>query len=360
MKIFVPGPIYVRNEVLQEMANPMTFSHRSKEFTKLLNDVTPKLQKLLYTNNKVFISTSSGSGLMEAAIRNCVRKKCLNLVCGAFSDRWRQMVLECGKESNAIEVEWGRGIGPEMVREELEKNSSEYDALCLTHNETSTGVMNPVEEIAEIMKDYPGITFMVDAVSSMAGVKIGVDESGIDICLASVQKCFGLPPGISVFSASDKALEKSKTISGRGHYFDLQAFLKYYEKGQTISTPSISHICSLNKQMDFIFEEGLDNRFKRHKEMADIARGWANKNFSMFPEKGFESITLSVINNTKALDISQINQKLKEKGKMIADGYGKIKGQTFRIAHMADLQVEDVKELLDDLDGIIKLIEEGD
>ena len=135
----------------------------------------------------------------------------------------------------------------------------------------------------------------------------------------------------------------------------MQAFLKYYEKGQTISTPSISHIYALNKQMDFILEEGLDRRFERHMEMAEMTRRWANGNFSMFPEKGFESITLSVINNTRNLDISQINQKLKEKGKMIADGYGKIKGQTFRIAHMADLQAADVDELLSDLDGIMGL-----
>ncbi|MBI2660965.1 alanine--glyoxylate aminotransferase family protein [Candidatus Woesearchaeota archaeon] len=355
MKIFVPGPVYVRPEILQEMARPMVFSHRSKEFSQLLNEATPKLQKLLYTNNNVFISTSSGSGLMEAAVRNCVRKKCLNLVCGAFSDRWRQMISECEKESNAIEVEWGKGIHPEMVREELERNGSEYDALCLTHNETSTGVMNPLKEIADIMRDYPEITFMVDTVSSMAGVKIEVDKLGIDICLASVQKCFGLPPGISVFSVSQKALDKSKTIPGRGHYFDLQAFLKYYEKGQTISTPSISHLYALNKQLDFILEEGLDNRFGRHEAMAKMTRKWAIDNFEMYPEKGFESLTLSVIKNTRNLDIGEINKQLKIKGKAIADGYGKIKGQTFRIAHMADLQIADVKELLDDLNGIMGL-----
>ncbi len=355
MKIFVPGPVYVRPAILHEMAKPMDFSHRSREFTQLLNEATPKLQKLLYTGNKVFISTSSGSGLMEMAVRNCVKKKCLNLVCGAFSDRWRQMMPECGKETNAVEVEWGKGIHAEMVREELEKNGNEYDALCLTHNETSTGVMNPVEEIAEIMKDYPHITFLVDTVSSMAGVKIEVDKLGIDICLASVQKCFGLPPGISVFSASQKALEKSKTISGRGHYFDLQAFLKYYEKGQTISTPSISHIHALNKQMDYILEEGAENRFKRHREMAEMTRKWSNENFEMFPEKGFESLTLSVIRNTRNIDIGEANKKLNDKGKQIADGYGKIKGQTFRIAHMADLQVADVEELLLDLDGIMGL-----
>ena len=353
MKLFIPGPVYVRPEILKEMSREMAIGHRDKEFSDLFNELVPKLNKLLYTKNKVFISTCSATGLMEASIRNCVRKKCLNLVCGAFSDRWRKMVVECGKESNAIDVEWGKAIKPDMVREELEKN--EYDALCLTHNETSTGVMNPLEEIAEVMKDFPNVTFMVDAVSSMGGVKIDVGKLNIDVCLASVQKCLALPPGFSLCSVSDKALEKSKTIPSRGHYFDFRAFLEYHQKGQTLSTPSISHMYALNKQMDFILEEGLENRFNRHKEMANIARNWARKNFELFPEHGFESITLSVIKNTKNFNIAIINEKLKERGKLIGDGYGAIKGKTFRIAHMGDLQVSDVKELLGDLDEIMVL-----
>ena len=290
---------------------------------------------------------------MEAAVRNCVSKKCLNLVCGAFSDRWRKIVLECGKESNAIEVELGKAIKASMVREELEKN--EYDALCLTHNETSTGVMNPLEEIADVMRDFPDVTFMVDAVSSMGGTKIEVDKLKIDVCLASVQKCLALPPGFSLFSVSDRALEKSKSISGRGHYFDFRAFLEYYKKGQTIATPSIPHMRALNKQMDFMLEEGLENRFKRHEEMAEIVSGWAEESFELFPEEGFESPTLTVINNSKNLDIGMINKKLRERGKLIGDGYGSLKGKTFRIAHMGDLQVNDVKELLADLDELMVL-----
>jgi len=252
-------------------------------------------------------------------------------------------------------VDWGKGIKAETVKEELEKNGNDYDAICFTHNETSTGVMNPLEEIAEILKNYPHITFLVDAVSSMAGVKIDVDKLGIDVCIASVQKCFGLPPGFALCSVSEKAMEKSKTIKDRGLYFDFQTFLKYYEKGQTISTPSISHMYALNKQMDDIFAEGLDTRFERHKKMAQITQEWATKNFEIFPEKGFESITLTVIKNTKNLDIAEVNSKLKEKGMQIAGGYGKLKTETFRIGHMGDIQVEDINELLGYLNTIMNL-----
>jgi len=351
MKLFIPGPVTVRQEILDEMSHQMTFGHRSKEFSNLFVELVSKLQKLLYTKNPIFLSTSSATGLMEAAVRNCVKEKCLNLVCGSFGDRWRKLVSECGKVSGSVEVQQGKGITADMVRKELEKNR--YDALCLTHNETSSGVMNPLEEIAEVMKEYPDVIFMVDAVSSMAGVKIEVDRLGIDVCLASAQKCFGLPPGFSVCSISQKALDKSKTIQGRGHYFDFQAFIKYYEKGHTIATPSIPHINALNMQMDFIFREGIENRFERHKKLAKITREWASNNFSMFPEKGFESITLSVINNTKGIDISELNKNLKERGKQIGDGYGDLKGKTFRIAHMGDMTEQDIKELLEDIDEII-------
>ncbi len=355
MKLFTPGPVYVRPEILAEMARPMLFSHRDKEFSALHNDIVSKIQKLLSTENPVFLSTSSGTGLMEAAVRNCVEKKCLNLVCGAFSGRWQKLVVECGRESKAIEVPWGYGITPDMVRRELETGN--YDAVCLTHNETSTGVMNPLYEIAEVVRDFPNMVFLVDTVSSMAGIKIEVDKLGIDVCLSSVQKCFGLPPGFSLCTVSQKALEKSKKIAGRGHYFDFMAFLKYYEKGQTISTPSIPHMYALNKQLDFILEEGIENRFLRHKKMAMIVRKWARTHFELFAQEGFESDTLTVIKNTRGIDIKDLNGKLRERGKQISDGYGDIKGKTFRIAHMADLQESDIQELLCDIDEIAGLSE---
>jgi predicted phosphoserine aminotransferase len=327
--------------------------HRSGEFKKLFSDVSPKLQKVLYTNNRVFLSTSSALGVMEGAIRNIVKERSLNLVCGSFSDRWAKMVGECGKEGDTIEVDMGKAIKSEMVEEKL--SSGNYDTLCLTHNETSTGVMNPLEEISEIAKKYPDIVFMVDATSSMSGVKIDVDKLGIDVCLASVQKCFALPPGLAVFSCSEKALERSKEVPNRGYYFDFQQFLNYYEKQNTISTPAIPHIYALNKQLDRMFEEGIENRFNRHKEMADFTRKWAIDNgFSLFPEEGYESITLTCINNTKGINVADTINKVKEKGMEFGNGYRDIKEKTFRIGHMGDLTLDEVRELTEAISEVIK------
>lgn len=351
-KLFIPGPTEVKDEILKELSKPM-IGHRSKEFSMLFEEVTQKLNKLLYTNNKCFLSTSSALGVMEACIRNCVKNRALNLVCGAFSDSWFNIVKNCGKEADKIEVEWGKAIRPDMVEEKL--SSGRYDSVFLTHNETSTGVMNPIKEIVAVIRKYPDVIFMVDAVSSMSGVKIEVDKLGIDVCLASVQKCFALPPGLAVFSCSDKALERSKEIPNRGYYFDFQQFLKYSEKKQTISTPSIPHIYALNRQLDRIFEEGLDNRFERHKKMAEFTRKWVLDNgFELFAEQGFTSNTLTCVRNNKGINVAETIKKVKEKGMEFGNGYGKLKEKTFRIAHMGDLQLEEVKELLDGIKEVLK------
>lgn len=352
-KLFIPGPTHVREEILKEMSKPMV-GHRSKEFSELFTNTVSKLKKLFYTTQKVFISGSSGTGLMEAGIRNCVAKRCLNLVCGYFSEQWYKIAIANGKQADCLRVENGDGFTGEMVRKKLEEG--DYDTVCLTHNETATGVMNPLSEIAEVIKEFPDIVFMVDAVSSLGGVKIEVDNLGIDFCLASSQKCLAIPPGIAVCSVTEKALERSKTISNRGYYFDFQAFLKFYEKAQTIATPPISQIYALNKELDYILEEGLENRFARHKRMAELTRKWAQEeNFEIFPKKGFWSETLTVIKNTRGIDIDLLNKILSGRGMQISNGYGELKGKTFRIAHMGDLQIEDMKELFDNIDDILKL-----
>lgn len=349
-KLFIPGPVEVRPEILKEMSRPM-IGHRSKEFKQLYSEVVPKLQKLLYTKNKVFLGTHSATGWMEAAVRNCVEKKCLNLVCGAFSKRWHQITTANGKPADKVEVEMGLAIKPEMVREKL--SSGEYDCVTLAHNETSTGVMNPLQEIAGVVKEFPDVVFCVDAVSSMAGVKIEPDKLGIDVCLASVQKAFGLPPGFAIVAVSEKALEKSAKMENKGYYFDFKEFEKYDGKQNTPTTPTIPHIYALNKQLDDIFKEGLENRFAKHLGMASYTREWAKKNFALFPEPGYESITLTAIKNTKGISVANLNEELGKRGFMISNGYGSLKEKTFRIAHMADFTLKDVKELLENIDDII-------
>lgn len=350
-KLFIPGPTEVRKEILEKMSTPM-IGHRSKEFQTLFSSIIPKMQQIMYTKNTVFLSTSSATGLMEAAVRNCTDKKCLNLCCGAFSERWNYITTANGKEADTITVDWGKAIKPQMLRKKLETDT--YDAVTFTHNETSTGVMNPIEQIAEVMKDYPEIIFMVDAVSSFGGTKIEIDRLGIDILLFSVQKAMALPPGFSACSVSEKALKKAETVKNKGHYFNFLDLLKSYNKNQTPYTPSIPHMYALDQQLTDILAEGIEKRFQRHKEMAQTVRTWAKDNFALYAEPDYESNTLTTISNTKNISVADLNNRLAERDYTISNGYGKIKEETFRIAHMGDMQADDVKALLDTIDDILK------
>ncbi|MEM5872090.1 MAG: aminotransferase class V-fold PLP-dependent enzyme, partial [Candidatus Aenigmatarchaeota archaeon] len=207
VKLFIPGPVEVYPDVLKEIARPM-IGHREEAFHELFADTITKLKKVLYTNNDIFLSTSSATGVWEACVRNCIDKKALIFVNGAFSDHWHKVAIANEKKIDRFDIEWGKAVKPEMIDEKL--STGEYDSFLFVHNETSTGVANPLYEIAEVVKKYPDIVFMVDAVSSMTGMKIEVDKLGIDVCLASVQKAFALPPGLAVFTVSEKAYKRAE------------------------------------------------------------------------------------------------------------------------------------------------------
>jgi aspartate aminotransferase-like enzyme len=270
-KLFIPGPVEIAPEILQAMATPM-IGHRMKEYAVLHKGVKEKLKKLLFTDGRVFLATSSAFGVMEGAVRNLVGKRCVNFCNGAFSDKWHDVTLRCGKEADAVKVEWGKPITPELVEAALA--TGKYDALTLIHNETSTGVMSPLPEIAAVLKRYPEVVSIVDTVSSMSAMRIPVDELAIDCCIFGVQKAFALPPGLAVFTASGKALARCQTIEGRGYYFDFLEFAAADEKDNTPSTPCISQIFALDRQLDRIFAEGLEPRWERHRALAQLVRNW--------------------------------------------------------------------------------------
>ena len=351
-KLFIPGPVEVRKEVLEEMSKPL-FGHRSKEASSLQREISNKLQRLMYTNNDILLSTSSGSGLMEGTLRSCTIKCAAVFSCGVFGERWYEMALANQVRADLFEVEYGKPIRGEMVKKALD--NGRYDLITITHNETSTGVMNPLPEIADALREYPEIIFCVDAVSSLGGVKIPVDELGIDICVASSQKCMGLPPGFSFCSISKKALEAARGVKYRGVYFDLLRLYEYKIKKdfQYPFTPSLSHMFALDKQLDLIMEEGLDNRFRRHKLMAERVQRWAKESFALFPQEQFASQTVTCIKNTCNLNITRLSRELGEAGFVISNGYGKLKDKTFRIAHMGDMALEEIEELLSVIDNLL-------
>lgn len=353
-KLFIPGPTHVVDEVLEAMAMPM-IGHRDSLYSDLHGEVVEKLKKMLYTNNRIYLSTSSSTGMMEGAIRNCVKEKALMTDCGAFSKRWAQIATANGKEIEVIKVEMGEAITPEMVDEKLAQGG--FDSVCITFNETSTGVTNPLKEIAALVKEkYPDILVLVDAVSIMAGAEIRVDDWGLDVVLAGTQKAFATPPGLCIVTVSDAAYKRSEKMENKGYYFDFVALEGKAVKNQTPATPAVSLINALNVQMDRILAEGVENRFARHAEMAKYIQDWARKYFALYiADDKYLSPTVTNITNTRDISIADLNKELAKRGAMISNGYGVLKEKAFRIAHMGDIQLEDLKWLTDQIEDILGL-----
>lgn len=352
-KLFIPGPTEVRKEILDAQAQPM-IGHRSKDFGAINARVIDKIKKALGTQNYAYVFTSSGTGVMEGSIRNCVVSDVLHGVNGAFSDRWFKIAKACGKNADAITVDWGKAIKPEMVAEKLK--TKKYEAFCLVQNETSTGVRAPIEAIAEVMKQHPDVLWIVDMVSSLMGDKVDIDKLGVDVCITSSQKCFALPPGLAVATVSQRALDKTRTVKDRGYYFDFDAMQKRLEKDNgTPTTPAVSLFYALDKQMDRILAEGMDARYQRHVKMAQYVREWAAKHFALFAENGYESVTVTCVTNTRNIKVADLNSELGKRGMAISNGYGDLKEKTFRIAHMGDLTLEEIQELIKNINEILKL-----
>ncbi|RLC79558.1 MAG: aminotransferase [Chloroflexi bacterium] len=352
-KLFIPGPTHVRDKILQAQTAPM-IGHRSKEYSDLQADVTPKLQQMLYTQQRVYLYASSSTGVMEASVRQASTKKILNTVCGAFSKRWGQITAANGIPCDKIEVPMGQAITPEMVDEALSKGG--YDAVTIVMNETSTGLMNPVKEIAALVREkYPDVLILVDAVSCMAGAKIEFDAWGLDVCLAGVQKCFALPAGLAVCAVSDRARERALQVPNHGYYFAYEQMDKKYEKHQTPATPAISLLQALNVQMSDILAEGLENRWERHEEMAAYIQNWARKYFALYSDENYLSPTVTNVENTRGISVADLNKELGQRGAMISNGYGDLKEKCFRIAHMGDLTLDDLKWLTGLIEDILGL-----
>ena len=357
VKLHIPGPVEVSEKTFRALCLPM-IGHRGQGFKDLYAKIQPQLQALFCTKQLVFLSTSSAWGVMEGAIRNLVSKKVLNCMCGAFSDKWLDVSKRCGKPAEPLQVAWGSPIRAEAVDKKLA--TGQFDALTLIHNETSTGVMSPLAEIAALKKKYPEVMFIVDSVSSLSATKIEFDALGIDVLLAGTQKALAMPPGMAVFACSPATLAKSATMPDRGYYFDFVEFQKNAEQHMTPSTPSIGHVYALESKLEDILSEGLEGRYNRHEKLALLTRDWAARHgFTLFPEPGFESVTLTCVNNGakpggRVVDVSKLQKLVKDQGFLIDGGYGKIKGTTFRISNMGDETEATMNQLYAALDSAIR------
>ncbi|WP_114576042.1 alanine--glyoxylate aminotransferase family protein [Saliphagus sp. LR7] len=355
--LYIPGPTEVREEVIAEMAQPM-FGHRMDRMTDLYTTVVEDTKEFLGTDNDVIVLTGSGTEFMESSMLNLVDESVLVTTCGSFSERQANVAERLGKDVDTLEYEWGRAVKPEDVREALEGSDGEYDAVTCVMNESSTGVRNPIEEIGDVVADYPETYFVVDAVSALGGDYVDIDSHGIDVIFTSVQKAFAMPPGLAVCVVSDEAYEREVGKDSASWYGGFQRSLDYYDrKGQTHSTPAIPVMLAYRKQMKHMLDEGHDARDERHREMADYTREWAREHFEMFPEEGYESRTVSCIENTRGIDVAATIEAVSEEYDMVfANGYGSDLGEeTFRIGHMGEHDVESVRALTDAIEDVADL-----
>jgi aspartate aminotransferase-like enzyme len=324
--------------------------HRGKSMEQLIAQMMPGLKRIFRTQRPVYLSASSATGLMEAAVRNCGGRRVLSLVNGAFSDRFYRIAVANGLEAQALEVPLGQVHLPELVEKELRRRP--YDAVTVVHSETSTGALNPVQELAEVVHRSGDTLLLVDSVTGIAGSPVETDAWRLDFVLTGSQKALALPPGLALGVANDRALERARRTEHRGVYFDLLEFESHIGKNQTPNTPAVSLLYALAFQVDRIAAETIEGRWARHQAMAERTWRFADEmrarglDVSVLAPEGYRSPTVTCLTIPSGQKGSEINDRMKAAGFTISSGYGSLKDSTIRIGHMGDHTVAELEELL--------------
>jgi len=350
IKWLVPGPVPVSEEMLDAMRR-QPIHHRSSEFHDIMGRLLTDLKWLFRTNQNVFVATCSASAVMEAALRNTVSHKALCLVNGAFGQRWFQMARANGIPAESLHFEAGKPIDPEVVGQHLAK--SRYDVVTFVHVETSTGVQNPLEAVAAVVRLHPNTLLLVDAVSSLLTTELDFDALKLDFCLTASQKGLALPPGLAIFAVSDRLLERARRIRHRGYYLDFLRFRDYAVVKETPNTPAVNLLYALEARLSSLRRIGIGSEIRRCAEMAELCRAWANKRFSLFPDERCAANSLTVVRCPPGFSVKKLNLFLAQHGFRISDGYGDLKGRTFRISHMGAVLKQEIAALIKLIDQFL-------
>ena len=359
-RFFLPGPTEVHPDVLAAMTRPV-IGHRGGEMSSLLAAADPVLRDLFRTTRPVYVASSSATGLMEGAVRNGVRQRALSLVNGAFSERFASLVTDCGRECVRYDAQPGHAHTPDEVFERLRGGG--FDAVTVVHSETSTGVLDPLVEIAEAVRRAETetgdeILLLVDGVTSVGGMLVEAQTWGLDFLLTGSQKAMALPPGLAFGTASERMMARALTLSGRGQYFDLVEFDAYWRKHQTPNTPAVSLLYALAAQAERIAAEGVEARALRHWTMAERTWEWVRERgprwgLSLFAPEGRRSPTVTTIAVDGRMGGTEICRGMTERGWTLGTGYGTLKDSTFRIGHMGDHTLDELNALLETLEEVL-------
>jgi aspartate aminotransferase-like enzyme len=348
-RFFLPGPTEVHPDVLQAQTRPM-MGHRGADAQAFMRPLHQDLQKVFCTERPVFISTSSATGLMEAAVRNGAHTRVLSLVNGAFSQRFSDIGKACGFQVDEIAVEWGEAHDPAELRTRLEEQA--YDAVTMVHSETSTGVLNDIPALAAVVHDFDDTMVLVDSVTGFGAAELRPDDWGLDFVLTGSQKGFALPPGLAFGVASERMMARAATALKRGYYFDLEFFAENHAKDQATTTPALSVLYALEVQLARMLGEGMEERWARHTAMARRTWAWVDEmrdggvGLEVLAPQGYRSPSVTTIRLPDGITGPDVTRGVKERGWVIGGGYGKLKSDTIRIGHMGEHTLEELEAVL--------------
>lgn len=354
IRFFLPGPAYVREEVRRAMTAPVV-GHRSPAFREVYARITAGLRDTFRTRRGVPFATGSATLGMELAVASTVRTSVLHLVCGAFSQRWHAIGTALGRSVDRLDVPWGRTVDPDLVRRALRRKR--YEAVTVVHNETSTGVLNPLAEIARAVREESDALLLVDAVSSLGGAPVETDAWGLDFVLTGCQKALAAPPGLVPFSVSERAEERAAAVERRGFYTDLLRYLEHHRRGGPITTPAIPVAYALDRQLARIAEEGIEARWARHGRLRERVARWiegpgGERGFRFASDPEGRSPTVSCLHPPEGIPGPELVARLAERGFTVGGGYGAWKETTFRIGHMGEVQEADLDALLQEIERV--------
>lgn len=350
----IPGPTPLPPEVLEALSRQM-INHRGPEYHKILFKVTDNLKTLFETRNDVFVLTGSGTGSMEAAVVNTLSPgdKVLAVSIGEFGDRFAAIAKQFGAVVTDLKFPMGNHADPEMIRQALKKQP-DITAVLVTHNETSTGITNPMKEISEAVKEYDKL-LIVDAISGLGCLKLPMDEWNLDVVITGSQKGWMAPPGMAMVGVSKKAWEAYEKAKMPRFYWDFGKAKSYLEKGENPWTPAVSVIFALDVSLDMLMREGLSNIIARHSRIARYTRDSVKTlGLPLLADEKYASNTITAVKAVNGLDVEKMDALLiAEHRTILASGQGALKGKIFRIGHLGWVSEEDIDRVISALKAVL-------
>lgn len=351
VRFFLPGPTWVPEEVLAAMTR-QPVGHRSSEFMELYGSLSDRLKRVFRTSRDVVTVTSSGSLCWDIALASTAPTEVLCLTNGAFSERFLTAAKSRGLSVDQIAVPWGQTFDPALLRDALRRKR--YQAVTLAHNETSTGVLSPLAELAEVVHAESDALLFVDAVSSLAGAELEPEPWGIDFLFTGAQKALALPPGLAFFTVSERFEARAAEVEHRGFYTDALRYLEKHRGGSTVTTPAVCTFFALDVQLDRILAEGMEARWQRHLAMRRRTEEWvAGNDFTYGSSADAPSPTVSCVKPPEEIEAPALVKALKARGVTVGGGYGKWKPTSLRIGHMGEVGLDDLEALLSTIDDVV-------